>query len=403
MRWSSVPLLPQPAVFTSRGSVIPSPSLAQPPVDRSRSQQLAAESLVLLRQTTSNLLMQVAPAAASIVRTFRCAICLENVREEERVIFVACGDPSHGCCRDCMRQYVKGLVADGKVDSIQCPCSRACKGVATEREIQLLTDAETFSKYKRFQQMQQDPTLRQCHVCGRLVKPLTDKAGAIIAEMMCPCGAEFCYYHSNAHIGKPCEEYRKAMAKEERVAMQGAMKGTKPCPQCGIITEKISGCNHMTCGTCKTHWCWVCGKSFENISWHYNPGNLSGCLQFQESESLTGTLLFRFLRLLMLPVVVFSLLLFFVCSLTLIFWLLVAAILVGPCTAFDPTVVLACAAGCAYTPMLIFQVVWICIAFVLYGLFLPCGASQEHLVFLLQVPMASVMGCVEGAGGAVHH
>jgi hypothetical protein len=41
----------------------------------------------------------------------------------------------------------------------------------------------------------------------------------------------------------------------------------KLCPNaaCGIATEKTSGCNHITCPNCTTHWCYVCMAIF--------PGN----------------------------------------------------------------------------------------------------------------------------------
>ena len=35
-----------------------------------------------------------------------------------------------------------------------------------------------------------------------------------------------------------------------------------PNPDCGIATEKTSGCNHITCGNCRTHWCYVCQDIF---------------------------------------------------------------------------------------------------------------------------------------------
>ncbi|KAJ3283393.1 hypothetical protein HK104_010406 [Borealophlyctis nickersoniae] len=37
---------------------------------------------------------------------------------------------------------------------------------------------------------------------------------------------------------------------------------TGECPRCKVTTEKISGCDHITC-PCGAHWCWVCGKEFE--------------------------------------------------------------------------------------------------------------------------------------------
>jgi hypothetical protein len=33
---------------------------------------------------------------------------------------------------------------------------------------------------------------------------------------------------------------------------------TKDCPYCEVTTEKTGGCNHITCGNCDNHWCWVC-------------------------------------------------------------------------------------------------------------------------------------------------
>lgn len=47
--------------------------------------------------------------------------------------------------------------------------------------------------------------------------------------------------------------------------------GIKPCPGCGVMTEKISGCGHLTCPTpsCGMHWCYYCGKGF-NVDEIYN-------------------------------------------------------------------------------------------------------------------------------------
>lgn len=43
-------------------------------------------------------------------------------------------------------------------------------------------------------------------------------------------------------------------------------KGERPvkeeireCPGCTVATQKISGCNHIYCTSCSTHWCWECG------------------------------------------------------------------------------------------------------------------------------------------------
>ena len=35
---------------------------------------------------------------------------------------------------------------------------------------------------------------------------------------------------------------------------------TVPCPRCGIMTEKTSGCNRMSCDMCKTNYLYCCGE-----------------------------------------------------------------------------------------------------------------------------------------------
>ncbi|KAK0673071.1 hypothetical protein QBC41DRAFT_312120 [Cercophora samala] len=39
----------------------------------------------------------------------------------------------------------------------------------------------------------------------------------------------------------------------------------KPCPGCGVATQKTSGCDHMTCivSGCNTHWCFKCGEGVD--------------------------------------------------------------------------------------------------------------------------------------------
>jgi len=42
--------------------------------------------------------------------------------------------------------------------------------------------------------------------------------------------------------------------------VEGLLNGTiKRCPGCGILTEKISGCNYLKC-ICGIEWCWLCNS-----------------------------------------------------------------------------------------------------------------------------------------------
>lgn len=37
----------------------------------------------------------------------------------------------------------------------------------------------------------------------------------------------------------------------------------KDCPKCATVFEKMEGCNHITCGGCQAHICWVCLAVFD--------------------------------------------------------------------------------------------------------------------------------------------
>jgi hypothetical protein len=48
----------------------------------------------------------------------------------------------------------------------------------------------------------------------------------------------------------------------------------KKCPKCSIITEKIEGCNHITCSKCSYQWCWLCNGEYNPE--HFNEGKCKG-------------------------------------------------------------------------------------------------------------------------------
>ena len=50
-------------------------------------------------------------------------------------------------------------------------------------------------------------------------------------------------------------------------------RGIKDCPKCSTPMEKTEGCNHMTCGGCGAHICWVCLKVFDTSGPCYHHMN----------------------------------------------------------------------------------------------------------------------------------
>jgi len=65
------------------------------------------------------------------------------------------------------------------------------------------------------------------------------------------------------HEGKTCEEYKdEASGGYKALEKMKKKLGIKDCPKCTTPIEKTEGCNHMTCGGCGAHLCWVCLKAF---------------------------------------------------------------------------------------------------------------------------------------------
>ena len=64
-----------------------------------------------------------------------------------------------------------------------------------------------------------------------------------------------CHVH---HPGRSCNE-----TEDDALAKIMSRLNIKKCPECETLMEKTEGCNHMTCGGCKAHICWVCLKTFK--------------------------------------------------------------------------------------------------------------------------------------------
>jgi hypothetical protein len=97
--------------------------------------------------------------------------------------------------------------------------------------------AETRARYDRFRLMRSDTALRECPKCNRVIL-----GNESVPDMRCPqCGTEFCFLHSIAHVGLPCQEYTRRMARENALNQQVINATSKPCPVCEIPTEKNGG------------------------------------------------------------------------------------------------------------------------------------------------------------------
>lgn len=87
------------------------------------------------------------------------------------------------------------------------------------------------------------------------------------ATIQCPgCLIKICAgCHSAAHERRTCDSIQIEKERNDKL-FQTWLKtsGAKNCPKCSIPLLKDGGCNHVRCGACRTHICWVCLKAFKD-------------------------------------------------------------------------------------------------------------------------------------------
>lgn len=95
----------------------------------------------------------------------------------------------------------------------------------------------------------------------------------------CPtCLTQTCTLcHAEPHIGWTCAKYESHLLRNEHneqlLDEYKTVAGTKECPKCATLIEKVDGCNHVECSGCHGHMCWVCLKVFPQSEAAYQHMN----------------------------------------------------------------------------------------------------------------------------------
>lgn len=76
------------------------------------------------------------------------------------------------------------------------------------------------------------------------------------------CGKKTDYSDAKTIEHMRCQ-YSEAAARQTQAAQQfqGMVRGVQyqTCPRCEVKLERDGGCNHITCGRCQAHFCYICG------------------------------------------------------------------------------------------------------------------------------------------------
>jgi hypothetical protein len=108
--------------------------------------------------------------------------------------------------------------------------------------------------------------------CGFIYRATA--SGTAPSTFSCPhCFESVCTACHERHGTLTCAEYKDVSTNHEALARLKRQLNIKDCPKCTTPMEKTEGCNHMTCGGCKAHICWVCMAVFESSTPCYDHMN----------------------------------------------------------------------------------------------------------------------------------
>lgn len=209
-----------------------------------------------------------------------CPICMDDVRPSE-CFALPC---EHRVCLGCFQAHLAAAI-DGGVPGgfnalrARCP-SYKCPETVGEEVFEMLLDAPRFERYERM--------LLQSFVDDNQCASWCTRAGctAVVVHskrqrsVECTCGQRFCFRCKGPpHAPLPCDKYELWTSRDQGSASLDAkfiIDKTKPCPSCGVRTEKNGGCMYITCSQCKTGWCWSCRKSHHVWTCNAPPPEVAG-------------------------------------------------------------------------------------------------------------------------------
>ena len=178
----------------------------------------------------------------------------------------------HSFCKICWLTYIKNELIEKKQIKIKC-MDHLCNEILPEMVIYTIIkdDKNLILKYnenKLRQEILNNPKKKFCPYpnCNSYAI-LNEKNNK---NVKCENGHLFCFYclqkpHDNLECNKELDEKMEEFAKKKFI---------KKCPNCGCWTEKIDGCNHITCIECTYQWCWLCNNKY--TSEHYSSGKCKG-------------------------------------------------------------------------------------------------------------------------------
>lgn len=242
--------------------------------------------------------------------TFECGVCLEPKKGSACYKLRRCG---HVFCVSCLQDFYNSAIAEGDVSAVKCldtecgvknlnAAARRSKKRPTLHPTELLKipleegQVQRYMELKTKKKLESDkstiycprtwcqgparsPKYKKYNVKDDLADfpesdsedeatsdatsaPSIPAANSTDRLTICShCAFAFCRrcfksWHGDLTFCLPPPS--TIMTAEEKASYDYIRLHTSPCPTCGSPCQKTHGCNHMSCPTCKSHFCYLC-------------------------------------------------------------------------------------------------------------------------------------------------
>ena len=206
-----------------------------------------------------------------------CPICNEEFISNNNNTVQNC---RHSFCDGCWYDFLSIKIKENRLPSIKC-LDYNCKSKLDDEFIINLLQSNTnlINKYKKYKielEIIDNPNKKLCPYpnCDSYLE-LKD-----IKQQYISCKNNHTYCFSclkKPHGNLPCD-----LNLDKSIIEYASNNFVKKCPKCSIITEKSSGCNHITCSKCNFQWCWLCNEKYDRD--HFYKGKCKG-FQFYKPKN----------------------------------------------------------------------------------------------------------------------
>jgi ariadne-1 len=193
-----------------------------------------------------------------------CQICLENATSLT-LVRLFCG---HQFCQSCLTDYLRDKTSSTALFT-ECP-SRDCQMIISESELRGLIPRLDVDKLIEVNFLNKNKLFKKCPnvICGTIIT-IKDNYYRYHEIKCVKCDKIFCFNCLKVHTPVSCSlldkweihiknTFNKSTIDNDNARLEKLKTCVKQCPRCTMIIEKIGGCSHLTCNSCKLEFCWKC-------------------------------------------------------------------------------------------------------------------------------------------------